>query len=64
MIQCEKCHKVLLTIQQSSELYVRGEIQLVVLCQDCQHVNYISLFEYGGHRRDTREVFKVQSPRW
>jgi len=47
MIQCEKCQRVLLVVQHSSEFYVRGEIRLVVLCQDCQHVNYVTLFEYG-----------------
>lgn len=51
MITCEKCNRVLLTLQHSSELYVRGEIRLVVICQECQHVNYIMLFEYGIERK-------------
>jgi RNase P subunit RPR2 len=51
VICCEKCKKVLLTIQESSELYVRGEVKLVILCQSCSHVNYIALFEYGTARR-------------
>lgn len=50
MIQCEKCQRVLLVVQHSSEFYVRGEVRLVVLCQDCQHVNYVTLFEYGAGR--------------
>lgn len=50
MITCEKCHKVLLTIQESSECYVRGEVTLVVLCQGCSNVNYIKLYEYNKDR--------------
>lgn len=47
MICCEKCHKILLTIQQSTEISVRGEVTLNVLCQTCSHINYIVLFEYN-----------------
>lgn len=50
MITCEKCSKILLTIQQSSELHVRGEVKLNILCQTCSHVNYIVLFEYKKKR--------------
>lgn len=50
MIQCDKCKKVLMTIQESSELYVRGEVTLVVLCQGCDQVNYIKLYEYNKER--------------
>jgi RNase P subunit RPR2 len=50
MITCERCSKVLLTIQESSELYVRGEVKLVVLCQSCSHVNYVVLYEYNKDR--------------
>lgn len=51
MITCEKCSKVLMTIQESSELHVRGEVRLVVLCQSCSNVNYINLFQYDKERK-------------
>jgi RNase P subunit RPR2 len=50
MICCSKCSKILMTIQESSELSVRGEVRLVVLCQSCSEVNYITLFEYNKKR--------------
>jgi RNase P subunit RPR2 len=50
VITCEKCSKVLMTIQESSELSVRGEVKLVVLCQSCSEVNYITLYEYNKKR--------------
>jgi RNase P subunit RPR2 len=50
MMCCEKCHKVLLTVQESSELHIRGEVTLVVLCQGCSNVNYIELYKYDKKR--------------
>jgi RNase P subunit RPR2 len=50
VIHCEKCKKILLTIQESEELHVRGEVKLVVLCQSCSEVNYITLYEYNKDR--------------
>jgi RNase P subunit RPR2 len=50
MVQCEKCNKILLTIQESDELHVRGEVKLVILCQSCNEVNYIPLYEYNKDR--------------
>jgi phage FluMu protein Com len=50
VITCQSCNKVLLSIQESSELHVRGEVTLVVLCQSCKEVNYIKLYEYNQDR--------------
>jgi RNase P subunit RPR2 len=50
MMSCEKCSKILLTVQESSEISVRGEVTLVVLCQGCSHVNYIELYKYDKQR--------------
>lgn len=50
MIYCTKCHKILMTIQESTYLEVRGEVTLVVFCQSCNEVNYINLFEYNEQR--------------
>lgn len=46
MLTCEGCHRVLLTVMESSSCYVRGEITLVVPCQVCSYVNYIELYKY------------------
>jgi RNase P subunit RPR2 len=54
VITCEKCSKVLLTVQESSECHVRGEVTLVVLCQSCSNVNYIKLYEYNKDRMTKR----------
>lgn len=50
MICCNKCKRVLGTIEHSSEIYVRGEIQLNIFCQWCQKDNRIVLFEYKKER--------------
>ena len=50
MITCEKCFKILMTVQESEEIYVRGEVQLNVFCQSCNTVNYIKLYEYNKDR--------------
>lgn len=49
MIMCEKCSKVLMTVRESEELSVRGEVTLVVPCS-CGEVNYIKLYEYNKNR--------------
>jgi phage FluMu protein Com len=46
VINCEKCFKVLMTVQESSYLRVTGEVKLIVLCQSCQYVNHIELYKY------------------
>ncbi|AYP68773.1 hypothetical protein BpsS36_00067 [Bacillus phage vB_BpsS-36] len=55
MICCEKCSRVLLTIQESSELSVRGEVKLVVPCQ-CKHINYVTLYEYNKNRMSLKNA--------
>jgi phage FluMu protein Com len=46
MITCDKCSKVLLVVEDSKELQVRGVVVLKVLCQGCNHLNVIRLYEY------------------
>lgn len=50
MICCDKCKRVLGTVEHSSEINVRGEIKLNIFCQWCQEVKEIVLFEYKKKR--------------
>lgn len=51
MIHCEDCKRILLTVQESPEIYVRGEVVLNVLCEKCQKVNRVVLYEYNKDRK-------------
>jgi phage FluMu protein Com len=50
MIQCEGCKRVLGTVQESDEIYVRGEVTLAMFCPKCSHITYFVLYEYNNDR--------------
>ena len=55
MFTCETCKKILGTIQESEEIYVRGEVSLVILCQSCGTANKVILYEYNKERMKKKQ---------
>jgi hypothetical protein len=50
MITCDHCKRVLLSVLESTEIEVRGEVTLMIPCEGCKNVHHEYLYVYDKER--------------